>query len=102
MPSPTQDLWAYNLGASVFWKPQTWLHFFVEGLFVWEDEITDLGFRDEAFIAIVNPGVRCALCQFEEVEWVVGVSAPIGVSDDAPDIGLFLYMSVEHTFRKVE
>jgi hypothetical protein len=34
------------------------------------------------------------------VEWVIGVSAPIGLTSHSPDIGLFIYMSVEHAFQK--
>ena len=49
----------------------------------------------------LNPGGRYAVCQFEEVEWVLGVSTPIGLTADTPDIGVFAYMSVEHAFRKV-
>lgn len=49
----------------------------------------------------VNPGVRYAVCQFEEVEWVIGVSAPVGLTRDTPDIGIFAYMLIEHSFRKI-
>ena len=49
---------------------------------------------------LVNPGVRYAVCQYEDVEWVLGVSVPVGLTRDSPDIGVFAYMSVEHTFRK--
>ena len=100
--SPPQDLRAYNLGASAFWKPETYLHFFVEGLFLWGEEIDDLGFRNGIQQAFVNPGVRYAVCQFDEVEWVIGVSVPIGLTEDSPDFGVFAYMSVEHIFRKVD
>lgn len=94
------DLRGYNLGGSVFWKPQTYLHFFCEVLALWNDDINDAGFRESNSEVFVNPGLRYAICQFEDVEWVVGVSVPIGVTRDAPDIGVFFYMSVEHAFRK--
>lgn len=101
LDSPRQDLRGYNLGASVFWKPQTYLHFFVEGLALWNDEIDELGFRDSTTQVFVNPGFRCAVRQFDEVEWVIGLSAPIGLTRDTPDIGIFAYMSIEHAFRKI-
>jgi hypothetical protein len=100
--SPAHDLHAYNLGASAFWKPQTYLHFFVEGVFLQIDEIDELGRRDRLNQALVNPGVRYAICQFDEVEWVIGASVPIGLTPDSPDIGAFLYMSVEHIFRRTD
>ncbi len=99
--SPRHDLHGYNLGASVFWKPKTNLNFFVEGLALWNQEIDDRGFRGHTTQVFVNPGVRYAVCQFEEVEWIIGVSAPVGLTKNTPDIGLFVYMSVEHAFRKI-
>lgn len=100
--SPTHDLDAYNLGFSTFWKPQTYLHFFVEGLFLWIEEIDELGGEDAINQVFVNPGVRFAICQFEDVEWVIGVSTPVGLTEESPDIGVFAYMSIEHVFRRVD
>jgi len=101
-PSRGQDLRAYNLGASAFWKPQVNLHFFVEALALWNEEIDDLGFRRQATQVFVNPGVRYAVCQLDQVEWVIGISVPIGLTRESPDIGVFFYMSVEHAFRKTD
>jgi hypothetical protein len=97
-----RNVHGYNLGVSTFWKPQTYLHFFVEGLALWEEGLDDAGLREHTIEVFVNPGVRYAVCQFEEVEWVLGVSVPVGLTRDAPDVGVFAYMSVEHTFRKVK
>jgi hypothetical protein len=46
--------------------------------------------------------VRYAVCQFDEVEWVLGVAVPVGLTRDTPDIGVFAYMSVEHAFVKLK
>jgi hypothetical protein len=100
LPSPGRDLHGYNLGASAFWKPQTNLLFFVESLALWVEDIDDRGFRDRTTQVFVNPGVRYAVCQLDQVEWVIGVSVPVGLTRDSPDIGVFAYMSVEHAFRK--
>jgi hypothetical protein len=97
--SPRHDLDVYNLGASVFWKPKVNLHFFVEALALWSHEIDDLGSRVSTTQVFINPGLRFAVIQ-EPLEWVLGVSAPIGLTRDAPDIGVFAYMSIEHPFRK--
>lgn len=99
--SPRFDLHGYNLGASVYWKPRTYLHFFVEGLAVWNDVIDERGARGRTSQVVINPGFRYAACQFEEVEWVLGVAIPVGLTRDTPDIGVFVYMSVEHTFHKL-
>ncbi len=98
--SMPQDLRGYNLGGSVFWKPETNLHFFVEVLGLHNEAIDELGVRAPTTQIFLNPGVRYAICQFEDVEWVVGVSVPIGLTRDTPDIGVFAYMSIEHAMRK--
>jgi hypothetical protein len=100
--SPRHDLWAYNLGASVYWKPCVNFHLFVETLALWSDEIDDLGQRDGTTQLFLNPGFRYALCQLENVEWVVGLGVPIGLTRDTPDIGAWFYMSIEHAFRKLD
>lgn len=98
--SDPQDLRGYNLGASAFWKPETNLHFFVELLGLRNEALDELGFRSPTTQVFVNPGVRYAICQFEDVEWVIGVAVPVGLTRDTPDIGVFAYMSIEHAFRK--
>ena len=99
--SPRHDLSSYNLGASAYWKPKTNLNFFVEALALRNQIIDDRGFLGRTTQVFVNPGLRYAICQFEEVEWVVGVSVPVGLTRDTPDIGVFFYMSIEHAFRKI-
>lgn len=97
--SPRHNLSGYNLGASAFWKPRVDLHFFVETLALWNDEIDEIGFKGNNTQVFVNPGVRFAIIQ-DPVEWVLGVSVPVGLTRDSPDIGVFAYMSIEHTFRR--
>lgn len=99
--SPRRDLQGYNLGASAYWKPETYLHFFVEALILWNEGIDEVGFSDRSTQVIVNPGFRWAVTQTEAVEWVLGVAVPIGLTRDTPDIGVFAYMSIEFPFRKV-
>lgn len=95
------DLRGYNLGGSVFWKPKVYLNFFLEILALWNDEIDDGGARVNVTQAFLNPGTRYAVCQLDEVEWVLGVSVPVGLTCESPEIGVIAYMSVEHKFRKV-
>src|SRR5262245_998210 len=97
--SPRHDVDEYNLGASVFWKPKVNFHLFVEALALWGHEIDEAGSRVSATRVFLNPGLRFAIIQ-EPLEWVMGVSVPIGLTPDTPDIGVFAYMSIEHPFRK--
>lgn len=97
--SPRQNLSGYNLGASAFWKPRVDLHFFVETLALWFDDIDDSGSKTHNAHVFVNPGLRFAIIQ-DPVEWVLGVSVPVGLTRESPDIGVFAYMSIEHSFRR--
>ncbi len=98
--SPGTDLHGYNLGGSIIWLASYELNFLVECVALWNEELDDFGLRDRTTEVIVNPGVRYAVYTDDSVQWVLGVSAPIGVSHDAPDYGVFFYMSVEHSFLK--
>ena len=89
----------YNLGASLIWLKSYDVNFFLEFVTLWDEELDDAGDVDHTTTVLLNPGMRTALFTGEEVQWVVGASIPIGLTEDAPDIGLFLYMSVEHAFR---
>jgi hypothetical protein len=100
--SPRYDLRGYNIGASVFYKPRVDLHFFVEALYLSNEEIDEFGARGDSSQMFINPGLRYAVCQFEQVEWVLGVSVPVGLTANSPDVGVFAYMSIEHIFRKVD
>jgi len=99
--SPGRDSNGYNLGASAIWLASYDVNFLLEFVSFWDEELDDLGNVDDTTTVLLNPGVRGALYTGEEVQWVVGAGVPIGVSEDAPDIGLFLYMSVEHNFRNM-
>ena len=47
-----------------------------------------------------RPGVRWAPFTSGNTQWVLGAAVPIGLSRDATDISLFLYMSFEHPFNQ--
>jgi hypothetical protein len=100
--SPGRDLTGYNLGGSVIWLATYDFNFLLECVTFWDEDLDDLGNRDRTTSVILNPGIRYALFTGEEVQWVGGVGCPVGLSDDAPDIGVFIYMSVEHNFRSLK
>jgi hypothetical protein len=92
----------YNLGASAIWLTTYDFNVMLEFLTLWDEELDDPGVVDNTTSVILNPGVRGALFTGDEVQWVVGASIPVGLTDDAPDYGVFVYMSIEHMFRRVE
>jgi hypothetical protein len=100
LDSGGRDLTSANLGASAIWLTSYRFNVLLELLALFNEELDDLGERDHLTEIILNPGVRYAVYTADEIQWVVGVGVPIGLSADAPDIGLFGYLSVEHTFRR--
>jgi hypothetical protein len=99
--APDEDLNGYNLGASAIWLATYNFNVMLEFLTLWDEEPDDVVTIDPTTTVLINPGVRGAIYTGDEVQWVVGAGVPIGLSNDAPDIGMFIYMSVEHNFRKM-
>jgi hypothetical protein len=56
--------------------------------------------HDPGYAGILSPGVRYAFNFSNDSQLVLGVGAPIGLTSDAPDYGVFLYVSFEHFFKR--
>ncbi|MCE9603327.1 MAG: hypothetical protein K8U03_00315 [Planctomycetia bacterium] len=92
----------WTIGGTVLWKPRYDLHYFVEAVLNRNTGYNDFGRQFDLHQALINPGVRYAPFRSESFEWVVGVSVPIGLTAITPDVGAFVYMSLEHVFRDAE
>jgi hypothetical protein len=47
---------------------------------------------------LISPGFRYAFNCPNDLQIVAGAAAPIGITSDSPDWGLFFYLSFEHAF----
>jgi len=90
-----RDLADGKIGGSVIYAATRDLHFVVEWIGEWKDE----GAEHE-FESMISPGLRKAFDFPDESQLVVGIAAPIGLTDAGPDFGVFLYCSFEHFFRR--
>jgi len=95
-----RDLWHYNLGASGIYAATRDLHFLVEWVGAWIEAPRAGGGLGHEFVSVIVPGFRKAFTPGNDVQIVLGAAAPIGLTGSAPDIGVFLYLSVEHSFLK--
>lgn len=95
---PGQSLSGYNLGGSAIYRLRSTFHLMLETLAVWDEELTADGNKDRSLQVQLSPGFRWAPYTKGDVQWVLGVAAPIGLTRDAPDISLFFYFSFEHPF----
>lgn len=97
--SPKRDLIGYNLGASAILIASDKVQPLVELVALWDEQIDDTGFDFSTFELILNPGVRWAPYTKGSTQIVLGGAVPIGLSPDAANIGMFLYLSLEHPFQ---
>ena len=98
--SAPRDLNGYNLGASVIWLVNYDFNLMLEWVLFYNEDIDGIGFPANTTEIIVNPAFRWAVWTSDDIQWVLGLGVPIGLSEDAPDIGVFGYMSVEHRAKK--
>jgi hypothetical protein len=97
---PTHDLLSYNLGASAIYAATDHLHLLLEWVGNWNESPTGAGGTDREFASVISPGLRHCFDYDNGAQLVLGVAAPIGLNDAAPDIGVFLYVSFEHAFQR--
>ena len=93
-----RDLTSYNLGASAIYAVSPNFNLMLEAVANWDEEAGDGGRKERSFSAVVSPGFRYAFNHANDAQTVVGLAAPIGLTRDAPDYGLILYVSFEHFF----
>mgnify|MGYP001570994527 FL=1 len=97
-PQPRHDLLHYNLGASLIYAARSDLHFMLEWIGNWNDTPGAAAGQRYEFSSVILPGVRKAFNFNGETQVVLGLGAPVGLTRTAPDVGLFLYLSIEHGF----
>jgi len=106
-----RDLWNYNLGGSAIYAVTRDFNLMLEAVAFWEEDIgSAAGARpakaaparriDRTVTALLSPGARYAFNCPNDLQIVVGAAAPIGLTSDSPDWGLFFYLSFEHPFAR--
>ncbi len=95
-----RNLLHYHLGASAIYAPTRNLHFLLELIGSWNEGLNATGSLEREFESVISPGVRRAIDCANGTQIVLGVGAPIGLTSSAPDVGVFLYLSIEHGFLK--
>lgn len=99
LPFEGRTLDGYNLGGSAIYFLKPNFHLMLESVALWDEELAFTGEEEDRFELILSPGFRWAAYTEGATQWVVGAGVPVGLSRDAPNIGLFLYMSFEHRVR---
>lgn len=97
-----RDLVHYHVGASLIYALRPEFHFLVEWIGQWEEGLNATGRREHEFAAQLSPGMRKAFNLANGLQIVAGLAVPVGLTSEAPDLGVFLYLSLEHFFRRTE
>lgn len=95
-----RTLSGYYFGGSAIYLLRPNFNLMLEQINSWNDNLTFEGTKNTEFVSIILPGFRWAPYTRGDTQWVLGLGLPIGLSSDAPDIGVFFYMSFEHRFLK--
>jgi hypothetical protein len=93
-----RDLRNHNLGGSAIYAVNENFNLMLESVANWEEDVDELRRVDRTVSALISPGARYAFNLPNDAQLVVGVAAPIGLTSDSPDWGLFFYCSFEHPF----
>jgi hypothetical protein len=96
----TRNLLSFGLGGSVVYALRSDFNLLLELVGDWEEDIQFRRGTDRDFSGILSPGARYAFNFGEDAQLVLGVGVPIGLNSNAPDYGVFLYLSFEHIFAR--
>jgi hypothetical protein len=94
--SSKRSLVSPNLGASAIFAFTSRVHGMLEWVGTFEQSINGSGSKRRDFISMISPGIRAAVIDEEDLQTVIGVGFPVGVSRAADNFGVLLYLSFEH------
>ncbi len=94
--SSKRSLVSPNLAASGIFAFTSRVHGMLEWVGNFEESVNGNGRKRRDFISMIAPGIRAAVIDEEELQTVVGLGFPIGVTRAADNFGVLLYLSIEH------
>jgi hypothetical protein len=89
------DFLRYGLGASTIYCISHRFNLMVEWIGNWSEAPRGNGTLFHEFSSVISPGFRYAINFQSGSQLVLGLAAPIGLTDSAPQLGAFLYLSFE-------
>lgn len=92
------DSFGYNFGQSTIWTPTRRFNVLFETLWNTTQSVASPGRVDNEDSLIINPGVRWSHNFKNGTQIVPGISIPIGIGPSKGDVGVFLYLSIEHNW----
>jgi hypothetical protein len=93
--------YGYNLANSVVWNTTPRFNALVETVFYRNESVTAPGKTQWENQLLVSPGIRWTYNLSNGLQIVPGFAVPIGVGPSAGEKGIFLYLSLEHPYRRI-
>lgn len=90
---------SYSLGASAIYAVTPDFNLMLETIGEWTETVGANHGMEREFEAVLSPGARYAF-NLSVGQLVLGIGIPIGLTKAAPDYGVILYFSFEHSFLK--
>ncbi len=91
----------YNLGQSFVWLVHPRFNFLFETVFYRNENVIAPRTTQWSSTLLLNPGIRWAYNCKNGLQIVPGVAVPFGAGPSSGEKGVFLYLSLEHPYRKL-
>ena len=91
----------YNLGQSFIWLADSRFNVMLETVFTTSQFVIARDKTEWARSLFLNPAIRWAYNFENGLQIVPGIGVPIGIGPSSGEKGVFLYLSFEHPFRKL-
>ena len=91
----------YNLGQSFIWLVDSRFNVMLETVFTTSQFVVGRDKTEWTRSLFLNPAIRWAYNFENGLQIVPGMGVPIGVGPSSGEKGVFLYLSFEHPFRKL-
>lgn len=91
----------YNLGQSFVWLMHPRFNFLLETVFYRSEEVIAPSTTQWNSTLLLNPGFRWAYNFKNGLQIVPGFSVPIGIGPSSGERGIFVYLSLEHPYRRI-
>lgn len=94
------DTFGYNLGTSLIWNAVPNVDLMLESIWNSNQAVEPGGGVERSDAFFISPGLRFAINCKSGLQIVPGLAVPIGVGPSQNDVGVLLYLSFEHPFKK--
>lgn len=91
---------SFAAGGSLIWLASSTFNVMLESVWTSSEEVAGAGITSRGHSAVVAPGVRKAFNFASGMQVVPGVAYVRGLGDNTAQKDVFLYLSVEHSFRR--